>query len=249
MKITFFTTSTFSDIQKTQSNCISNFFPDSKHHLIDGRTGWFDIWYKWLDLAYDDSDSDWFVHIDEDCFMTSGDQVLDVIKDMIENNYDIAGVPDGYHEYRGGNPMALNAFFMIMNRKVIDQWRNRKHIPQFKEEWIEEYPFEKRGGCNYVYDMEFGSSGKPLGVIWKPCTEPYYDFFWVLKDVGVKFKYLEPTFDTEFQTTNLLNNTIIHMWHQRDRWSNNIVSGIHTIPNKLRFDGVLDKISKIINDV
>lgn len=45
MKITFFTTTTFSDIQKTQSECIKKNFPDSDHLLIDGRGGWFNIWY------------------------------------------------------------------------------------------------------------------------------------------------------------------------------------------------------------
>jgi len=40
---------------------------------------------------------------------------------------------------------------------------------------------------------------------------------WVDKP-GCKFNYLEPKFGSEFQTTNLLNDTIIHMWHQRERW-------------------------------
>lgn len=245
MKITFLTTSTFSDIQDIQSKCIKKFFPNSDHCLIDGRNGWFNIWYKWLDIS-ENTDSDWYVHIDEDCFITSDIYITDLIKEMIENDYDIAGSPDGYHEYRGGNPQAFNSFFMIMNRKVIDVWRNRKSIPQFKKEWIVEYPFEKRGGFTYVYDMEFGSSGKPVNLIWKPGTEPYYDFFWVLKDNGIKFKYLEPKFGEEFQTTNLLNDTIIHMWHQRDRWNNNIVSSAHKIPNKLRYDLCLKKINEIL---
>ena len=37
MKITFFTTTTNSDIQITQSECIKKHFPDSQHLLIDGR--------------------------------------------------------------------------------------------------------------------------------------------------------------------------------------------------------------------
>ena len=245
MKISFFTTSTFSDIQETQSECINKLFPESDHIKIDGRTGWFTIWYKWLDIAKNHS-ADWYVHIDEDCFITSRDEVENLIQYMIKNNLDIAGPPDGYFEYRGGNNMAFNSFFMIMNRKCIDTWHNRTYVPQFKQEWIEEYPFEKKGGVNYEYNMEFGSSGKPLGLIWKPCSEPYYDFMWVLKEAGIKFHYLEPIFGDEFQTTNLLNNTIYHMWHQRERWSNNIVSTAHTMSNKQRFDGMITKIKKMI---
>lgn len=245
MKITFFTTSTLSDIQETQSKCIKRFFPESEQIIIDGRTGWFAIWYKWLDIAKD-KDSDWFIHIDEDCFITSRDEILNLIKEMEENRYDVAGPPDGGYTYRSGNHMAFNSFFMIVNKKAVDTWKNRKEIPQFKKEWVKEYPFDSGNDSTFVYDMEFGSSGKPLGQIWKPGTEPYYDFMWVLMDNGIKFKYIEPIFDPEFQTTNLLNGSIIHMWHQRERYSMNIVSSAHTMPNKLRYDGVLNKINEIL---
>lgn len=244
-KITFFTTSTFSDIQKTQSDCIKKFFPDCNQYLIDGRQGWFSIWYKWLELA-NKIESDWYIHLDEDCFIVSPDSIIELIDFMESNNIDIAGPPDGYFEYRSGNHMALNSFFMIMNKKCINSWINKKSVPQFKEEWIEEYPYKTKNKSNYVYDMEFGSSGKPLGLIWKPNTEPYYDFMWVLKESGCKFHYIEPIFGEEFQTTNLLNDTIIHMWHQRERWTNSIVSGAHRIPNKQRFDGMIEKIKNIL---
>jgi len=243
MKITFFTTTTASDIQQIQSECIKKHFPDSQHILIDGRSGWFTVWYSWLNYAKN-IDSDWYVHIDEDCFINSNKEILDLIEFMSKNNYDIAGPPDGHFEYRSGNHMAFNAFFMIMNRKAIESWHNRKSIPQFKKEWIEEYPYEKKNTSHYEYNMEFGSSGKPINQIWKPETEPYYDFMWVLKDSGIKFFYIEPIFGIEFQTTNLLNDSIIHMWHQRDRWNDSIVSPLHKIPNKQRFDGVIKKLTK-----
>lgn len=244
MKITFFTTSTGSDIQQTQSECIKKLFPESQHILVDGRRGWFMVWYEWI-IRAKSIESDWYVHIDEDCFITSRQEIDNLIQYMVDNNYDIAGPPDGHHEYRSGNHMAFNSFFMIMNKKCIDAWIYRKNIPQFKKEWIEEYAYPKTNHSHYEYNMEFGSSGKPLRTIWKPETEPYYDFMWVLKDKGIKFYYLQPNFDKEFQTTNLLNDTIYHMWHQRERWSMNIVSSIHTMPNKLRFDGMLKKIKNI----
>ena len=245
MKITFFTTSTFSDIQETQSDCIRKFFPESNHIKFDGRKGWFMVWYDWLNFAKN-FQSDWYIHLDEDCFITSREEILNQIQYMIDNNYDIAGPPDGYFEYRSGNHMAFNSFFMIMNRRCIDTWHTRTNVPQFKKEWIEEYPYEKRNHSHYEYNMEFGSSGKPIGSIWKPETEPYYDFMWVLKEGGMKFNYLEPVFGEEFQTTNLLNNTIIHMWHQRERFVDGIVSPIHKMSNKSRFDGVLEKINKLL---
>jgi hypothetical protein len=245
MKIVFFTTSTFSDIQETQSLCIRKLFPESNQVKFDGRKGWFSVWYHWLEFAKN-YEADWYVHIDEDCFITSRKEIESLIQHMDENGYDIAGPPDGHFEYRSGNHMALNSFFMIMNRRCIDAWSSRKHIPQFKKEWIEEYPYEKKNHSHYEYNMEFGSSGKPLGMIWKPETEPYYDFMWVLKDAGIRFHYLEPKLGEEFQTTNLLGDAIIHMWHQRERWSNNIVSTVHTMSNKQRFDGMIKKIKKML---
>lgn len=245
MKIVFFTTSTFSDIQQIQTACIRKFFPDSHHVKFDGRTGWFGVWYQWLDFTKT-YDADWYVHIDEDCFITSEIEINNLIQFMIENNYDCAGPPDGHFEYRSGNHMAFNSFFMIMNKKCIDAWNNRTAIPQFKEEWIRDYPYEKKNHSHYEYDMEFGSSGKPLGLIWKPETEPYYDFMWVLKETGCRFHYLEPKFGEEFQSTNLLNDTIIHMWHQRERNIDRIVSPLHKMTNKQRFDSVISKIKSII---
>ena len=52
----------------------------------------------------------------------------------------------------------------------------------------------------------------------------------------------------EFQTTNLLGDAIIHMWHQRDRHINRIVSPMHTMPNNQRYDLVLNDIKKILTD-
>ena len=246
MKIAFFTTSIFTDIQDTQSSCIKTFFPDCKHYIIDGRRNWFSVWYDWIDLA-NKSDADWFIHIDEDCFITSTESILKQIKFMEENNYDIAGCPDGYHDYREANPIALNSFFMILNRKALNAWIERKEIPQFNTDWIEEYPFEKRNNAAFITSQEFGSSGKPLSQIWVPGTEPYYDFMWVLKAAGIKFNYLEPLFGKEFQTTNLLDNTVIHMWYLRDRNINGGVCSLHTMYNSVRFDGIKNKIQNLIN--
>lgn len=109
MKIVFFTTSTFSDIQELQSACIRKFFRESHIVKFDGRSGWFTVWYQWLDFAKS-YEADWYVHIDEDCFITSADEIHNLIQYMTDNNYDIAGPPDGHFEYRSGNHMALNSF-------------------------------------------------------------------------------------------------------------------------------------------
>lgn len=235
----FYTTSTFSDIQEIQSEQIKKHFPDSTHIKIDGRGNWFDVWYSWLEQEHD---SEWVIHIDEDCFINSPNLINRTIEYMEMSGHNIAGCPDGFHHYRSGNHMALNSFFMIVNRKCIDNWRNRGEIPQFKKEWIQPYKFEKHNSSHYNYDMQFGSSGKPVHEIWVPNSEPYYDFMWVQKEAGVKFLYLEPVFNEEFQTTDLLGGTVQHLWHQRERHIGQIVSSVHTMPNNERYDGFIKKI-------
>jgi hypothetical protein len=36
------------------------------------------------------------------------------------------------------------------------------------------------------------------------------------------------------------------MWHQRERWIDRIVSPVHKMTNKQRFDGMIKKIKKTI---
>ena len=246
MKITLFTTTTFSDVQEYQSKTIKKYMGQWDHYLIDGRNNWFNVWYKWLDIARD-LDSDYFIHIDEDCFILDNKEIYKTIDKMIENNYDISGSPDGYTHYRGGNYMAMNSFFMIVSKKAVISWFNRINVPQFKKEWLEEYPFTKINSSHIEYNQEFGSSGKSVETIWKPYTEPYYDFFWVLKENGIKFNYLEPILGEDFYTTDLLNNTIKHLWHQRQRDCDYVVSELHKeMSNKKRYDKFLKYLEKYV---
>jgi len=239
-KIIFATTSILSPIQKFQTESIVKNFPNSEIIIVDGRYGWFKIWYKWIDECLK-KDGNWFIHIDEDCFIKDSKEILNLIEFMENNNYDIAGCPDGYHEYRSGNYMAYNSFFMVLNRKCLETWKKwineKDYFPQFKKEWLEEYPYEKRGESNIVYYQNWD--------IWVPNTEPYYNFFWVLKECGIKFFYLEPKYDPELSTTNLLNDTVIHAWYLR-LWNVDYkVSEIHKYPNKLRFEKIIEKVFNI----
>lgn len=242
MKITFVTTSTFSDVQKTQSECIKKWFPNSEHIIIDGRTGWFSIWYKWLEVCKN-IESDWFIHIDEDCFITDSYPILDKIRYMEEREYDICGPSDGCHEYRSGNHVAFNSFFLIMNKKCIDTWNDwiswNTTFPQFNKDWEMEFPFQKRNKSNYTYDQPWN--------VWVPNTEPYYNFFWVLKENEIKFHYLDIYYEPELSTSNLLESSVIHAWHQRERNLNRVVSPIHKYPNNIRYDMLISNINKLNN--
>lgn len=234
--LVFATTTTWSDIQKQQGYCIDRHFPDSKRILIDGRTGWFQVWYQWIDECLK-TDKDWFIHIDEDCFIKDSQPILDHIKYMEKSGYDISGCPDGHHEYRSGNHMALNSFFMIVNRKALMYWKGYEgEYPQFKKEWVEPYKYKMTNTATITYDQPWDR--------WVPNTEPYYNFMWVLKLAGrIKFHYMEPGFNKELSTTTLLNGSVIHCWHQRDRFNeNNVSPTLHKYGNRERFDRIIESL-------
>jgi hypothetical protein len=228
--ILFVTTSLFTESQKYQKKQLEKFFPQSEKIIIDGTTGWFDIWYKWIDIALNKS-QEWIIHLDEDCFILNDEKIINHINYMIENNFDISGCPDGFHEYRSGNYIALNSFFMILNKKCLLNWKKyistNNEYPQFKEEWLFEYPYEKKNKTTILKNQEWN--------IWIKNSEPYYNFMWVLKEMGIKFNYIEPIFGEDFFCTYLLDNGILHAWHVRQINENNIISNLHNITNKERF--------------
>ena len=153
---------------------------------------------------------------------------------MITNNFGIGGCPDGYHEYRSCNHMAINSFFMILRRDTLLKWKSYlnsgKDFPQFKKEWLEPYPFDIKNKSTILNFQKWGT--------WERGSEPYYDFMWVLKELGVKFNYMRPEFEHTNSCTTLLNGSIIHAWHLRQINESKIVSSLHNIENNKRYDNI-----------
>ncbi len=93
---------------------------------------------------------------------------------------------------------------------------------KFKEDYLIDfkYDFDIRGGANFSVEQE-----------------PYYLFFWLMKDLGMKFGYLYPHFDDYFKSTNPRvdmesNNIGIHAWYTRN-WDQTFE--VHGIPNVERY--------------
>ena len=250
--ILFVTTTVFSKWLDYQKRCIKKLFPDSEIMTVDGTKDWPYAWFFWLENLKDRKEK-WFVHIDEDCFLTNRQELERLINIMEEKNFTLSAVSDAYHHYRGANPVAINSFFMVGKTdhfQALDftlggikfwhennGWRNslgilydeKKHRKDF------EYPHEKIGNgenCNYE-------------------QEPYYMILWMLKEAGRKFNYLYPYFDERFMSTNprISKNSPdlgIHMWYTRT-WES--PSPIHGIPNALRYYRIEDHLIKnILNE-
>jgi hypothetical protein len=209
-------------------------FPDSEHIKVDGRNNWPYSWFYWMNEAKK-SKCKYFIHVDEDFFFTSKEELFKVIDKMEANNIDLIGVPDGYHQYRGANPAAINTFLMIGKVSILkdldfsnlsfgyDQnkgWINNMGL-SYKGHYNIDYPFTIQAKSNFNFEQE-----------------PYYAFLWTLKEKGVKFDYLFPYFDDRFKSTNpRLNESSldigIHMWYTR-QWNQDF--DVHGIPNNKRYD-------------
>ena len=249
-EIVFVTNSLYTKWMVYQSDIIKKLFPDSDHIVINGSTvefksNWPNSWFYWIDEVKK-SDKKYYIHIDEDFFITSKDELLKAVNKFEDNSIDLMGCPDGYQHFRGANPVAINTFFMIgrisdIKRLDNDRLRNAKYSLvsydgssyswvnslgiKFKEEYKSDfnYPFDNQGGSNFINDHE-----------------PYYAFLWTMKDLGCKFDYLYPHFDERFKSTNprLTEDSEdigIHMWYTR-QWNSNM--DVWGLPNIERYNRV-----------
>jgi hypothetical protein len=240
--IVFVTTTLYTKWLNYQSKIIKDLFPECEHIVVDGRIKWPYSWFYWIDKVKD-SKKKWYIHIDEDFFLTDKEEVIKCIEKMESEGIDLIGCSDGYHHFRQNNPVAINTFFMIGrvgNLKDINfndikiDWNGNSYINNynlhFKMEYLDdfEYKHNKMADCKYN-DIE-----------------PYYAFQWKMKNTGLKFDYLYPHFDDRFKSTNprLDENSKdigIHMWYTRQWNSEMDVWGMKNIDR-------YNKIEKYLND-
>lgn len=108
-----------------------------------------------------DKDCDIAINVDEDCFITNPQAVLDLVDYVIDNHIENAGCPDGgIWAPRYANPLITNPFFNILNLKLIRETFSKHDVRKFnyaqhKEEMIESYPKEMLyQGCKWDFDKE-----------------------------------------------------------------------------------------------
>lgn len=241
--IVFVTTTLYTKWLGYQQRIIKDLFPDSEIIVIDGRINWPNSWFYWID-EIKRLDKKYYIHIDEDFFITSKDEVLKAINKMESNSIDLIGCSDGYHQFRGANPVAINTFLMIGKiDKIKDIKKDLKSSRYYYTDkgWLNdfglsfnnrylkdfEYKFEKQGESNFKIEQE-----------------PYYAFLWEMKEIGSKFDYLYPHFDDRFKSTNprLEKNSPdigIHMWYTRQWDSNMYVWGMKNIDRYNRIENYI----------
>ena len=250
--ICFVTTTLYTKWLDYQQRIIKEHFPKSSIILIDGRPEhfiWPNSWFYWIDEVKK-TNCKFFIHIDEDFFLTSKDELMKALNKMDVEGIDIMGTSDGYSQYRGANPVAINAFLLIgriEHLRKVDFSKiqfgfdpNQGWLNNYNIKFVEDY----KKDFNYTHDIQGGSN-------FNFEQEPYYAFLWVMKQLGCKFDYLYPHFDDRFKSTNprIDKNSPdigLHMWFTRN-WNSN--EDIHGMTNIDRYTKVESYIKENIINV
>jgi hypothetical protein len=241
--ICFVTTTLYTKWLKYQSDIIKYNFPNSQHIIIDGRNNWPNSWFYWIEEVKK-SNSKYFVHIDEDFFITNKEEFLKVIEKMETDDLDLIGCPDGLNSYRGANPVAINTFLMFGRiEKIRNINLNNIQFAYTNEGWINNYGIKFKEIYKNDFKYTFKETG---GSNFKFEQEPYYAFLWTMKENGCKFDYLYPNFDDRFKSTNPRlteesNDIGIHMWYTR-QWNSDM--DVWGLPNIDRYNLVEETILK-----
>jgi len=247
--IIFVTTTLYTECLELQQSLIEKNFPGSERKLVDGRDllKWPNSFFYWMEDVKK-SDAKYFVHIDEDCFITNREEILKVISML--DRYDIIGCPDGYHPPRPVNPIVINPFLMFGKSSIIKEMEIDMVNLVYKLDF-DRYLYTWSNSANlkfkHSYKDTFFYPHPIIGdFMFQDGKEPYYGFFWYLKDKYYNFGYLYPHFDVELKSTNprinhTSNDMAIHMWESRNMKSDNEFYGLTA---KQRFDNIKSFLKK-----
>lgn len=236
--IVFVTTSMFTKWMDYQQNLLRTNFPNSHYVVVDGRSNWPRVWFSWIDKVKE-IDAKWYIHIDEDCFLESKEEVLNLLDKMEREDIGISAISEAYCHFRGANPVAFNSFFMagrIEDLKSIDINFNQVEFRIQGENWINSLGYSYKE--EYLSDFNYPHEKACEHFNFSQAMEPYYLFCWIMKEKKKKIYYLYPHFDERFRSTNPRitkdsPDIAIHMWYTRFWFSN---MDVHGVPNSVRYE-------------
>ena len=170
-------------------------------YSIDGRHEFFA--FSALELVFKSSQTkkyDWIIMADEDVIFIDFSAVVDLLKYMKDNNYQISGMNDGNGiEFRKGNPKLPNLFFCIFNFKELNSKFSSQQFDYFKSV--------------YEVNPEESINGQ---------IEPYYVFFHYLLSLDFRILFLKAEnnfMSDDYESTILYNQIenkmIVHTWYAR----------------------------------
>lgn len=204
---------------------IAHHLPQWKRMVVNGRRNWSPT--AFIERALE-RESDFIVHVDEDCFIQSASGIEEVFGQFERDPRLVAaGIPDGGHYYRARNPAALNLFFVVFRTSALraawsrrDGWASVAYRPEYGDEVLQELPQIDRSRIDW---------NNP---------EPYYPLFWTLLEQGGRFMYLPNELDRSRWSTTVLAQSrqpiAEHLWYLREWFKEQPFPG-HDCSNASRY--------------
>jgi hypothetical protein len=170
-------------------------------------------------------DCDWIISIDEDCFIIDQDELLELLKYQIDNNFAFSGVPDGgVISHRFHNPISPNPFLSIINIELLKKSLHYlKHTSQYAKD-LDIFIPHNLIKLNMPYVEKFKTiihpAYKPYGVNYDNFEEYYQTFFTMLRNGGTPL-YLDGYDSTIDNFTTIIKNhknvdIAYHTWFARE---------------------------------
>ena len=160
-------------------------------------------------LTIDWGNIKWLVHLDEDAFLFDLKRLYDLIDYMEDNNFDVAGIPDGgVIEMRGNNPLSINPFFSIFR---YDKIRKILHQPPSLSFECDDLIEDNLSSHLFKKGLSYNSHGT---------SESYYPLFFKLLREGCKFLYLDGLLCKEDNLSTYILDMekepfLVHTWFAR----------------------------------
>jgi hypothetical protein len=220
-KIKIVTNSQHDDLLKLSKQFYSDL--PFEHINISGKQGMYGLqFFEYLIKNFDGAD--WIIYIDEDCFITNKQALLDLLYHQIRHNLGFSGMPDGgVIAHRIHNPVSINAFFSIINLKKFKQALGELSTYSYYGEDLKKYtPY-------HLIKKNYADSTKTERVIKEGYTpygisydnfEPYYSVFFSALRKGINPLYLDAyDYEGDDFTTVLKNHLGVdfahHSWFSR----------------------------------
>ena len=213
-EVVFVTNTRFTPWLERSQETIAAEFPSSRRLVLDGRSGWPEVWFSWIRKVRRARER-WVCLVDEDCFLCARDAIATIVARLEEAGAGVAGVPDHFFQPRVFNELAMNPFFLVVDRermldatRSVRRWRRLRARP----EWFDRarYPWSpaiRRAAVEY---------------------EPFYPFFWLFYEAGIPLLYLYPHEDFRFANERgafpatavrlepSAPDACVHLWYSRE---------------------------------
>jgi hypothetical protein len=196
------------------------------------------------------ADCDWAIYVDEDCFITNKNALLDLLNYQINNDIHCSGVPDGgVISHRFHNPISIIAFFMIIKIGELRKTYNYNNANSMKydhdlDKFIPHHIINSNRSYHEKFSRTIAKGYSPYGIIYDNFEPTYKLFFWLLRN-GYKMQYLNAyDYSDDDLTTVVKNHNDVdfayHTWFARN-WNDTpsqnkrirkIIDYCNTIKNK-----------------